>query len=80
MDPARPSRKFNDPFKMDDPVEARKEVEALKAASRLERVKEVDEDLDKIKQKRIEERKLREERYVENLIIIILLCFNESFH
>jgi hypothetical protein len=47
---------------MDDPAEARKEVEALKAASRLERVKEVDEDLDKIKQKRLEERKLREEQ------------------
>lgn len=47
---------------MDDPAEARKEVEALKAQSRLERVKEVDEDLDKIKQKRLEERKLREEQ------------------
>lgn len=62
MDPARPTRKFNDPQKMDDPAEARKEVEALKASSRLERVKEVDEDLDKIKQKRLEERQLREER------------------
>lgn len=62
MDPARPTRKFNDPFKMDDPAEARKEVEALKASSRLEKVKEVDEDLEKIKQKRLEERKLREER------------------
>jgi hypothetical protein len=47
---------------MDDPAEARKEVEALKAANRLDKVKEVDEDLEKIKQKRIEERKLREER------------------
>lgn len=62
MDPARPTRKFADPVKLDDPAEARKEVEALKASSRLERVKEVDEDLDKIKQKRLEERKLREER------------------
>lgn len=62
MDPARPTRRFNDPIKLDDPAEARKEVEALKAANRLERVKEVDEDLEKIKQKRLEERKLREER------------------
>ena len=49
-------------MKLDDPAEARKEVEALKAANRLERVKEVDEDLDKIKQKRLEERKSREDR------------------
>lgn len=62
MDPARPTRRFAEPMKLDDPAEARKEVEALKAANRLERVKEVDEDLEKIKQKRIEERKLREER------------------
>jgi hypothetical protein len=62
LDPSRPTRRFNDPMKLDDPAEARKEVEALKAQSRLERVKEVDEDLDKIKQKRLEERKLREEQ------------------
>lgn len=62
MDPARPSRKFNDPVNFDDPAEARKEVEALKASNRLERVKEVDEDLEKMKQKRMEERQLREER------------------
>lgn len=62
LDPSRPTRRFNDPMKIDDPAEARKEVEALKAASRLERVKEVDEDMEKIKQKRLEERKLREEQ------------------
>ncbi|KAL7022803.1 hypothetical protein ACKWTF_012390 [Chironomus riparius] len=62
LDPARPTRRFAEPMKLDDPAEARKEVEALKAANRLERVKEVDEDLEKMKQKRIEERKLREER------------------
>lgn len=62
MDPARPTRKFNDQVNFDDPAEARKEVEALKASHRLERVKEADEDLEKIKQKRFEERQLREER------------------
>lgn len=62
MDPARPSRKFYEMKQMDDPAVARAEVEALKAANRLTRVNEVDEDLEKIKQKRIEERKLREEQ------------------
>lgn len=47
---------------MEDPEVARKEIEALKAANRLEKVKEVDEDMEKIKQKRIEERKSREEQ------------------
>ena len=47
---------------MQDPAEARKEVEELKAANRLGKVQEVDEDLEKIKQKRIEERRLREEQ------------------
>lgn len=47
---------------IEDPAVIRKELEQLKAANRLEKVKEVDEDLDKIKQKRIEERKLREEQ------------------
>lgn len=62
LDPARASRKFNEQKLIEDPAIARKEVEDLKAANRLEKVKEVDEDLEKIKQKRIEERKLREEQ------------------
>lgn len=49
---------------MEDPAVARKELAEIKAAHRLEKVKEVDEDLEKIKQKRIEERRLREEQYV----------------
>lgn len=65
LDPARPTRKFNDQKLIDDPAVARKELEELKAANRLERVKEVDEDMEKIKQKRLEERKLREEQYVK---------------
>lgn len=64
LDPARPTRKFNEQKQLDDPAVARKELEELKAANRLERVKEVDEDMEKIKQKRLEERKLREEQYV----------------
>lgn len=62
LDPARPSRKFNEVKEMEDPAIARKEVEALKAANRLGKVSEVDEDLEKMKQKRIEERKLREQQ------------------
>lgn len=62
LDPARASRKFNEQKPMQDPAEARKELEELKAANRLEKVKEVDEDLEKMKQKRIEERRLREEQ------------------
>ena len=49
LDPARASRKFNEQKQIDDPSVARAEVEALKAANRLERVKEVDEDMEKIK-------------------------------
>lgn len=65
LDPARPTRKFNEQKYIEDPAVARKEVEALKAANRgLGKVREADEDLEKIKQKRIEERKLREEQYV----------------
>lgn len=62
LDPARPTRKFNEQKEMEDPAVARKELAELKAANRLEKVKEVDEDLEKMKLKRIEERKLREER------------------
>jgi len=62
LDPARASRKFNEQKEMQDPAEARKELAELKASSRLSKVKEADEDLDKIKQKRIEERRLREEQ------------------
>lgn len=62
LDPARASRKFNEQKLIEDPAVARKEIEELKAANRLGRVKEVDEDMEKIKQKRIEERKLREEQ------------------
>lgn len=66
LDPARPTRKFNEQKLLDDPSVARKELEELKAANRLERkvFNEVDEDMEKIKQKRLEERKLREEQYV----------------
>lgn len=62
LDPARASRKFNEQKLIEDPSVVRKEIEELKAANRLDRVKEVDEDLEKIKLKRIEERKLREEQ------------------
>lgn len=62
LDPARASRKFNEQKAIDDPSVARAEVEALKAANRLGRVNEVDEDMEKIKQKRMEERRLREEQ------------------
>lgn len=62
LDPARASRKFNEPKPMEDPAVARKELEELKAANRLEKVQELDEDLEKIKQKRVEERRLREEQ------------------
>lgn len=62
LDPARASRKFNEQKEMQDPAEARKEVEALKAANRLDKTKDVDEDLEKIKQKRLEEKRLREEQ------------------
>lgn len=62
LDPARASRKFNEQKLIEDPAVIRKEIEELKAANRLDRVKEVDEDLEKIKQKRTEERKLREEQ------------------
>lgn len=64
LDPARASRKFNEQKAIDDPSVARAEVEALKAANRLGRVNEVDEDMEKIKQKRMEERRLREEQWV----------------
>jgi hypothetical protein len=47
---------------MEDPAVARKELAELKAANRLEKVKEVDEDLEKMKQKRLEERRLREQQ------------------
>jgi hypothetical protein len=62
LDPARPSRKFNEQKEMEDPAVARKELAELKAANRLEKVKEVDEDLEKMKQKRLEERRLREQQ------------------
>jgi hypothetical protein len=62
LDPARASRKFNEQKEMQDPALARKELADLKASSRLEKVKEVDEDMEKIKQKRMEERRLREEQ------------------
>lgn len=62
LDPGRPSRKFDEVKLMEDPAVARKELQELKAANRLEKVKEVDEDLEKIKQKRMEERRLREEQ------------------
>lgn len=47
---------------MSDPAIARKELEELKAANRLARVKESDEDLENMKQKRLEERRLRDEQ------------------
>jgi hypothetical protein len=64
LDPGRPTRRFNDLKEkyMPDPAEVKKELEAMKASARLERVKEVDEDLEKIKQKRLEERRKREEQ------------------
>jgi hypothetical protein len=62
LDPARASRKFNEQKEMQDPAVARKELAELKASNRLEKVKEVDEDMEKIKQKRMEERRLREEQ------------------
>lgn len=62
LDPARESRKFNEVKMIDDPSVARKELADLKASSRLGRVHEVDEDLEKIKQQRLQERKLREEQ------------------
>lgn len=62
LDPARESRKFNDVKMIDDPAIARKELADLKASSRLGKVHEVDEDLEKIKQQRLQERKLREEQ------------------
>lgn len=57
----------------------------MKAANRLTRVKEVDEDMEKIKQKRIEERKMREEQYVVEDLCACSLCmkcsnFCTSFH
>lgn len=54
---------------MQDPAEARKELAELKAANRLEKVKEVDEDMEKIKQKRIEERRLREEQWEKKFFV-----------
>lgn len=62
LDPARPSRRFVEQKVWMDPEEEKKEIEKIKATARLERVKEVDEDLEKIKQKRIEERRKREEQ------------------
>lgn len=50
---------------MEDPAIARKEIEQMKASNRLGKVTEVDEDMEKIKQKRIEERRMREEQWVE---------------
>lgn len=62
LDPARPTRRFVEQKVWLEPEEEKKEIEKLKASARLERVKEVDEDLEKIKQKRLEERKKREEQ------------------
>lgn len=50
---------------MEDPAIARKEIEQLKASNRLGKVSEVDEDMEKIKQKRLEERRLREEQWAK---------------
>lgn len=85
LDPARPTRKFNEQKLIEDPSVIRKELEDMKAANRLTRVKEVDEDMEKIKQKRIEERKMREEQYVVKDLCACYLymkCLNfcTSFH
>lgn len=62
LDPARESRKFNEQKMIEDPAVVRKELNDLKASSRLGKVHEVDEDLEKIKQQRLQERKQREEQ------------------
>jgi hypothetical protein len=82
LDPARASRKFNEQKMMQDPAEARKELEELKAANRLGKVQEVDEDLEKIKQKRLEERRLREEQWVGEAfdeLFDVTMSFLQSF-
>lgn len=52
---------------MEDPAIARKEIEQMKASNRLGKVSEVDEDMEKIKQKRMEERRMREEQWAETM-------------
>lgn len=62
MDPARPSRIFSPQTIMEDPKEV---LRKLKEESRRDRdkIEEVDEiELEKAKQKRLEERRLREEQ------------------